>query len=137
DPDAVAAAGAPHVDDRAWSAAARLLSAGSGSRAWTGGWRLNGASSVRLSADTGGPTIARSIEPPRRRAVDDGSGPLSVRDGDTAFVSIAGRSVAFRFEAAPDLEAGAARAASGGGDVAGAEVHAPMPGLVVGVHVRA
>jgi len=69
--------------------------------------------------------------------VDDGSGPLSVRDGGTAFVSIEGRSVAFRLEAPPDLEAGAARAASGGGDVAGAEVHAPMPGLVVGVHVRA
>ena len=48
-----------------------------------------------------------------------------------------GRSVAVHLEPPPDLTAGQARAASGGTGGGDAELVAPMPGLVVGIHVRA
>jgi biotin carboxyl carrier protein len=61
----------------------------------------------------------------------------SVRAGDTVHLDLAGRSVPFRLAAAPDVDATARAAASHG--VAGAtgpvEVHAPMPGAVLTVHV--
>ena len=136
DPDAVAAAVAPDVPDAAWAGAARLL-AGDGGPAWSGAWRPSGATRIRLVADAGGQAITRTMEPLARVKPDEGPVTFSTRDGDTAFVSVAGRSVAFGFEAPPDLAAGAARLASGGGDAHDAELVAPMPGLVVGVHVRA
>jgi acetyl-CoA/propionyl-CoA carboxylase biotin carboxyl carrier protein len=61
-------------------------------------------------------------------------GPLAVLDGDTAWVSVEGRSVAFRRQAPPVLgPLGDTPLDAGGGP---AELPAPMPGLVIGVHVR-
>ena len=63
----------------------------------------------------------------------------SVRAGDTVHVDLAGRSVAFRLAAAPDVDAAGPAAISHGaaGATGPAEVVAPMPGAVLTVHVAA
>jgi acetyl-CoA/propionyl-CoA carboxylase, biotin carboxylase, biotin carboxyl carrier protein len=69
-------------------------------------------------------------------------GPAAVPGGDvvvagaTAFVDVAGRSVAFRLAAPPDVDRAARSAAAhaGGGP---AELLAPMPGVVLAVHAAA
>ncbi len=142
DPDAIDAAGARTLDDAAWLSAARRLGGRDrreqrdSHEEWGGGWRLNGPARLRLVADAGGEPVRRTIELPARIEDEEPGRAVGAGDGDTAFLSVDGRSVAFRLEAPPDLAAGDARAASGGGDAHGSDLLAPMPGVVVGVHVR-
>jgi acetyl-CoA/propionyl-CoA carboxylase biotin carboxyl carrier protein len=139
DPDVVAAATAAAVlTDAHWMAAGRRLAATGARGAFGGGWRLNAPGRrYRLVADTGDRIERRTIAVPQPAAgeesVLDVAGPV----GDTVHVGVEGRSVAVRLEPPPDLAAAEARAASGGTDAGDAELRAPMPGLVVGVHVRA
>jgi biotin carboxyl carrier protein len=61
----------------------------------------------------------------------------SVRVGDTVHLDLAGRSIAFRLAAPPDVDRAARAAAAhdhAGGSVA---VVAPMPGAVLTLHVAA
>ncbi len=111
----------PEPPERAWAEAARLLDAG--------GWRLNGPGRARLVADDG---TERSVA-----AGDDPADPAmpSARDGDTAYIDVDGRSMAFRVAVPPDVDRAAAEAAAhatGGGS---AHVVAPMPGSVIAIHV--
>ena len=131
------------IPDDAWLTAARELSrpdADTGTTdPWRGGWRLNGPPSVRLEAadsDGDGETLQRTVAPGPERSSEPGTAnPPVVRAGDTVYVDVAGRSVAFRIAAPPDVDR-AARAASahahGGGPI---DLSAPMPGTVQDVHV--
>jgi acetyl-CoA/propionyl-CoA carboxylase, biotin carboxylase, biotin carboxyl carrier protein len=113
------------IPDAAWQAAARALAATAPDR---DGWRLNGPARVRLEADG----AERTVEV-WAAADDEATPPALVVRGDTAFVDVAGRSVAVRFAPPPDVDraARAAQAHHGGGP---AELVAPMPGSVVAVH---
>jgi excisionase family DNA binding protein len=108
------------LPDLAWQAAARALGGDE-----HGGWRLNAPPRLRLVAEDG---AERSV------AIDAGSpsvAPAKVaRTGDTVHVDVAGRSVAFRIAAAPDVDRAARHAAHahGGGPM---ELLAPMPGSIV------
>jgi acetyl/propionyl-CoA carboxylase alpha subunit len=128
-----AAASTPDPDDAAWATAARLLAERDEGGAWGGGWRLNGPRRIRLSTDS----AARTLEPGDGGAAGGPAGttPFAARDGETAWVSVHGASIAFRLQPPPSLDgAGDASLAAGEG---AAELAAPMPGLVIGVHVRA
>jgi len=113
------------IPDAAWRVAARGL-AGTG---WQGGWRLNAPARARLTAE--GQT--RSVPVTPRGAEKE---PGIAIDGDTAYVDVAGRSIAFSIAPAPDVDraARAATAHSGGGPV---EIVAPMPGSILAVHASA
>ena len=125
------------VTDEAWSEAAQVFldasaSAGGGDGdPWSGGWRLNAARSIRLESD--GET--RSV--PVRAHVPGATAHLSVRAGDTVHLDLAGRSVAFRVAAPPDVDEAARAAGARGatGATGAAQVVAPMPGAVLTVHV--
>ena len=126
----------------AWSLAARLLDparaidrltddrgrADPGPDPWVGGWRLNARPSLRLQADDG---TERAVELADDSAVAHLAA-VPASDG-SVHVDVAGRSVAFRLAAAPDVDR-AARAASHHGPTSG-EVISPMPGAVTAVHV--
>jgi acetyl-CoA/propionyl-CoA carboxylase biotin carboxyl carrier protein len=113
--------------DDAWQAAARALAP----EGWLGGWRLNGPPRIRVAAEGAERSVA--IQP----EADAADGPAVVVADGVAHVDVAGRSVAFRLAAAPDVDR-AARAAAGakqgGGPV---DVAAPMPGAILAVHVTA
>jgi len=152
------------VADEAWDAAGRALTGrgetGRGSRdsrdAWLDGWRLNGPPRVRLAAEEGERTVALAArgagdeaDHPEAGQGDAGSGdvdgrrsrvaalPQVILAAEVAHVDVAGRSIAIRLAAAPDVDR-AARAAAGarlgGGPV---DVPAPMPGSILTVHVSA
>jgi len=109
------------IPESAWAEAARLLDAG--------GWRLNGPARTRLVADD---ETERWIAAP--------SGPAdppiaSVRDGAAVHLDVEGRSVAFRVASPPDVDLAAKAAASHAVGAGIAEVHSPMPGAVIAVHV--
>ncbi|MGH2900562.1 MAG: biotin/lipoyl-containing protein, partial [Solirubrobacteraceae bacterium] len=109
----------------AWTAAARALAQPGA----TDGWRLNARPRLRLAAD--------GVE--RSTAIDEGptpEAPATVVAGEVAHVDVAGRSVAFRIAPAPDVDRAARVAAAhhGGGPV---EIVAPMPGVILSVHVSA
>ena len=113
----------------AWrTAAAALGSSGSPGLAdpWADGWRLNAGSVVRL--ETGDVTQSVTITPP-----DDPLGSVVVRE--IAHVDIGGRSVAFRLAAPPDVDRAARAALGHAGHGGSADVIAPMPGAVLGVHL--
>ena len=111
----------------AWAAAAAAFYEGEGLDPWRGGWRLNDSPSLRLDSGTDQRTVAI---PARADPSTD-----VVRAGDTAFVDVAGLSVAFRIAAPPDVDRAARAAAShAGGPV---ELLAPMPGSVLTVHAAA
>jgi propionyl-CoA carboxylase alpha chain len=97
---------------------------------WSGGWRLNSGQRVRLEAEG----ATRSV------TLDDATPAFeTVAVDGVAHVDVAGRSVAFRLAAAPDVDrAGAAARLGPGSGVAGgpATLIAPMPGAVLTVHVR-
>jgi acetyl/propionyl-CoA carboxylase alpha subunit len=125
----------PGLPGSAWEAAGRLLLGGAGpAGAWGGGWRPNLPSRLRLAADAGDGPIELGVD------ASDGDIEAPPRDptaheGDIVHVSVAGASVPFRLAPPPAL---AANSGTGAGDSAasgGAEVRAPMPGMVVGVHV--
>jgi 3-methylcrotonyl-CoA carboxylase alpha subunit len=113
------------IPDEAWQAAARVLvSAG-----WLGGWRLNGPPRIRLESDGMERTVSVAAGAPTSERPD------VVLAGDTAFVDVAGRSVAFRLGPAPDVDR-AARAASGQHGGGPTELVAPMPGAIVAIHAK-
>jgi acetyl-CoA/propionyl-CoA carboxylase, biotin carboxylase, biotin carboxyl carrier protein len=123
------------IPDAAWTAAAGLLGGpgvtGPIDDPWSGGWRLNGARSLRLVAEG----VTRSVAP------DDAASGFEavVRDG-VAYVDVAGRSVAFELAPAPDVDraATAARQGHAAGIASGPTLFvAPMPGAVLAVHVVA
>ncbi len=129
------------VPEAAWaSAAATLVADPDPTDPWAGGWRLNASRSVRVASD--GTTRSVDVTEPRAAAGPDqepGLGFASVRAGDTVYLDLTGRSVAFRLAAAPDVDT-AARAAAAHvvtGTTGPAEVVAPMPGAVLTVHVAA
>ncbi|HEX8026339.1 MAG TPA: biotin carboxylase N-terminal domain-containing protein, partial [Candidatus Limnocylindrales bacterium] len=111
------------VPDFAWRAAARALAAGDPGR---DGWRLNARPRVQVEIDGQERTVVLSDDPGEPR-------PKLVVRGETAFVDVAGRSVAVRIAPPPDVDraARAAQSHHGGGP---AELVAPMPGAVVAVH---
>jgi acetyl-CoA/propionyl-CoA carboxylase biotin carboxyl carrier protein len=138
DPDVVAAATmSPALTERHWAAAARAVAATGPSGAFGGGFRLNaGGHRYRLLADTGSGAERHVVVMPTRSPDDDPAVDVAGSDGDTVYVGVDGRSVAVRLEPPPDLAAGQTRAAHGGAGGGDAELAAPMPGRVVGVHVR-
>jgi acetyl-CoA/propionyl-CoA carboxylase biotin carboxyl carrier protein len=94
---------------------------------------------TRLIADDGRREVERSV--PAAVATDQTATttaaaiPAIARAGDTLYVDVDGRSVAFRVAPPPDVDRAARAAAAharGGGS---AEIVAPMPGAVVAVHV--
>ena len=115
------------IPDEAWATAATTLDADEGVDPWRGGWRLNGPRSILLEAgqEQRAVPVVPSADP--STAV--------VRVGETAFVDVAGLSVAFRIAPPPDVDRAArAAAAHTGGPV---ELIAPMPGSVLAVHAAA
>ncbi len=114
------------IPAEAWSSAATALTAdGDPGDDWGGGWRLNASRTVRLAAEGQQRTIAPGASP-----VD------AVRVGETAYLDLAGRSVAFTLAPPPDVDAAARAAAAHGmaGTTGPTEVVAPMPGAVIRVH---
>ena len=115
------AAGGTAIPDTTWAEAARLLNAG--------GWRTNGPARARLVAD--GETerwVAAAVGP--------ADPPIpAVLDGGAVHLDVDGRSVAFRIAAPPDVDRAAKAAASHAVGAGIAEVHAPMPGAVIAIHV--
>jgi acetyl-CoA/propionyl-CoA carboxylase biotin carboxyl carrier protein len=114
------------IPDRAWQAAAAALTRAQES---SDGWRLNAPARVRLEADG---EVERTVEIARRGA-DNRPEPAIATRGNTVDVDIEGRSVTFRLAPPPDVDRAvrAAQAQHGGGP---AELVAPMPGSVMGVH---
>ncbi|HEU5203220.1 MAG TPA: biotin/lipoyl-containing protein [Candidatus Limnocylindrales bacterium] len=115
------------IPDEAWAAAAAALHPGEDDDPWRGAWRLNGPTSILLEAG----------EEQRAVAVTPSADPSAavIRVGETAFVDVAGLSVAFRIAPPPDVDRAArAAAAHSGGPV---ELIAPMPGSVLAVHAAA
>jgi len=128
------------VPDAAWaSAAAALIADQDPGDPWAGGWRLNAARTVRVESDgtTRTVDVAGSGTASARADSDRERGFASVRAGDTIHLDLAGRSVAFRIAAAPDVDTAARAAAAHGaaGSTGPAEVVAPMPGAVLTIHV--
>ena len=115
------AAGDTAIPETTWAEAARLLDAG--------GWRTNGPARARLVAD--GETerwVAAAVGP--------ADPPIpAVLDGGAVHLDVDGRSVAFRIAAPPDVDRAAKAAASHAVGAGIAEVHAPMPGAVIAIHV--
>jgi acetyl-CoA/propionyl-CoA carboxylase, biotin carboxylase, biotin carboxyl carrier protein len=117
------------IPDGAWAAAAVALAAPDvrvNPDPWRSGWRLNAAPSIRLSAEDQTRTV-RLAPSSAADSVD------LVRVGGTVHLDLAGRSVAFRLAAPPDVDraAQAAAAAHAGGP---ADLIAPMPGRVLLLH---
>ena len=124
------------VPDPAWVTAARLLvGAADATDPWSGGWRLNAASSIAIESEGQHRTVA-----PEMQATEPSpaAGPPleAVLAGGVAHVDIGGRSVAFRVAPPPDVDTAARSAtahlaATGTGP---AQLVAPMPGAVLRVH---
>ena len=115
------------LPDEAWAAAAAALHRGAGDDPWRGSWRLNAPTSVRLEVG----------EEQRSVAVPASTDPSTavLRVGETAYVDVAGLSVAFQVASPPDVERAARAAAShAGGPI---DLVAPMPGSVLAVHTTA
>ncbi|MEP6638851.1 MAG: biotin carboxylase N-terminal domain-containing protein [Chloroflexota bacterium] len=126
------------IPDAAWTiAAAALLADPDPGDPWAGGWRLNGAASVRVASDGDVRSVAVGERSGASAETSDDPPFTLVRAGDTVHFDLAGRSVPFRLAPSPDVDA-ATRAAFARG-VAGAsgpaEVLAPMPGAVLTIHV--
>jgi excisionase family DNA binding protein len=119
------------IGDAAWQAAARVLGGG--------GWRLNGPATVRLAADGEERSVILPPADTDATPVDAGAPDRieSVVVGGTAHLDLAGRSVAFRVAAPPDVDRAARAAAAHGGGGGPVEVVSPMPGSVVRVHAAA
>jgi acetyl/propionyl-CoA carboxylase alpha subunit len=111
---------APMPADEDWAAAAAALAPPTADP-WSGGWRLNAAAEVRLSADG---EARRTMVAPRP------SGLVEVADG-VAHVAVNGQSIEFRVAPAPTIEEAVRHAASG--DAGASVLVAPMPGRVVAV----
>ncbi|MEO8438212.1 MAG: biotin/lipoyl-containing protein [Chloroflexota bacterium] len=123
------------IPDEAWTtAAAALLADPDPGDPWAGGWRLNGAPSVRVASEGEVRSVALGAPGATITAVEPF---VLVHVGDTIHLDLAGRSAPFRLAKAPDVDT-AARAAivhGAAGATGPAEVLAPMPGAVLTVHV--
>ncbi|HEX5014437.1 MAG TPA: biotin carboxylase N-terminal domain-containing protein [Candidatus Limnocylindrales bacterium] len=108
------------IPEDAWRAAAAALGGG--------GWRLNGPSRIRLSAEGQERTVP---------VVDRPEPVTAVVAGDVAHLDLDGRSVSFRIAPPPDVDRAARAAAAHAGSTGSVEAVAPMPGAVVRVHVAA
>ncbi|HJP88638.1 MAG TPA: biotin carboxylase N-terminal domain-containing protein [Candidatus Limnocylindrales bacterium] len=119
------------VPASAWQAAARALATVEAG----GGWRLNGPPRIRLVAEHDG---EQSVAIEASAAVVRASKVVVTGDGagTTAFVDVAGRSIAFRLAPAPDVDRAARHAASAHG-AGPMELLAPMPGSIVAVRAGA
>ncbi|MEX1168522.1 MAG: biotin carboxylase N-terminal domain-containing protein [Chloroflexota bacterium] len=120
------------IPDVAWSEAARVLASNGedSDDPWTGGWRLNGARSLRIEADGEARSVEVIAEPATTTAI--------ALAGDVVHLDLAGRSTSFRHAAPPDVDRAARAAVAHGGAAAGpSPVEAPMPGVVLSVHVAA
>jgi acetyl-CoA/propionyl-CoA carboxylase biotin carboxyl carrier protein len=138
---------------RAWAWAARASPGGQ----WTGGWRLNAPSTVRLSAEgeerdvrletgpSSGPSAVTSRASAGAAAVISGTSGASgasavsshasaVTSDGSILVDVDGRTVAFRLSPPPDVDRPASPRAAHGG-AGRAQVVAPMPGSVLSIHV--
>ena len=115
------------IPDEAWATAAEVL-AGRDGGAWSGGWRLNAMPRVRLVADGADRVV------PRRWSASSAQPASVATDGATAFVDVAGRSVAFALARPPDVDRAAAAVHGAAG---AASLDAPMPGIVIAVHASA
>jgi acetyl-CoA/propionyl-CoA carboxylase biotin carboxyl carrier protein len=123
------------IPDEAWALAADLLlTTGDGADPWSGAWRLNAPRSLRLEAD--GVTRVVDIGSTAPGPTPGSQPTAAVRAGDTLYVDLAGRSVAFRIARPPDVDAAARAAVAHGlpGATGPADVLAPMPGAVLTVH---
>jgi acetyl-CoA/propionyl-CoA carboxylase biotin carboxyl carrier protein len=109
------------IPDEAWQVAATGLGAG--------GWRLNSPAAIRLVAD--GEDAERTVQ----LGDEPLEAPEAARSGNVIHVDVAGRSVAFRVAAPPDVDRAARAAAAHGASGGRIEVVAPMPGSVLRVHV--
>ncbi|HET7726320.1 MAG TPA: biotin carboxylase N-terminal domain-containing protein [Candidatus Limnocylindrales bacterium] len=123
----------PTLGEAVWAAAAGALGhTALAGDVWAGGWRMNAAPRLRLTTDereevrlVALPAVARDGARPGRAIVVDG----------VAYVDVEGRSVAFRL--APPPDEGAASAGAGGHrGGTGDRLTAPMPGVVIGLHVE-
>jgi acetyl-CoA/propionyl-CoA carboxylase biotin carboxyl carrier protein len=127
------------VPDEAWVTAAEALLAGASETTaadpWAGGWRLNGARSVRLESDGQERTVELHDRPTSGAA---SATPAQVLVSGRVLLDLAGRSTAFRLAPGPDVDRAVREAASHGLAATGpSHVTAPMPGAVLAVHVRA
>jgi excisionase family DNA binding protein len=110
------------IPEAAWIAAARALLPETGP---AGGFRLNAGPSIRLMADDEVRTVRMAPGSATTRAE-------KALVGETVYLDLAGRSIAFRVAPPPDVDraASAAAAAHGTGPV---ELLAPMPGQVLAI----
>jgi 3-methylcrotonyl-CoA carboxylase alpha subunit len=126
------------IPDELWRVAAGALATAGAA----GGWRLNAAARLRLTADSD-PATERVVAVPdaagdaARDGMDEAAAVAVVPEvaGVTVHVDAAGRSVGFRMAAPPDVDR-AARAALTHHAGGASEVVAPMPGAIVTVHHR-
>jgi acetyl/propionyl-CoA carboxylase alpha subunit len=119
--------GPPAIDERHWSAAARLLHP-LGPGPWDDGWRLNAPSVCRVRHDV----EERSV------AVDGDAHelPVAVRAGAAVHVDVDGQSLDFGLAPTPSVDEALQHAAghAGAGSTA---LAAPMPGRVIAVRAAA
>ncbi len=117
------------VPDEAWQTAAGRLDEASADAGdpWTGGWRISGPPRIRITADDESRHVAL-------RSFDRSLLFASALAGDAVHLDVGGRSVAFRRTSPPDVDRAARAAAAHAHDGTG-EVVAPMPGVVLDVHV--
>jgi excisionase family DNA binding protein len=120
-----AARGAEPTEEH-WTAAALAL-APSGSDPWSGAWRLNRASSVRVRCGEIDRTVR--IDPQAAHANDL---PAAEVDGLTAHVDVEGQSIEFALAPAPTVDDAVRRARSEDGR-GSSVLTAPMPGRVVAI----
>ena len=133
------------IPDAAWATAATALAAAATDPAdpWAGGWRLNSPPQLRLESDGEVRTVVTNVAGVTMAAGAAGVAKPAIEvvvSGEVAYLDLAGRSVAFKVAAAPDVDrtALAARARTPAGAEGGtgpSEVLAPMPGAVLTVHV--
>ena len=123
------------IPAEAWTAAAAELAGTFGAEGdpWRGGWRVNGPATLRLEAEGEQRTVAVTAAPGDRPA----GRPATIRTADTVHVDVAGRSIEFRPSVPPDVDRAARAAAAHAHDGGPVDVVAPMPGVVIEVHVAA
>jgi acetyl-CoA/propionyl-CoA carboxylase biotin carboxyl carrier protein len=113
--------GPPPIDGAHWVAAARLAGP-EGTDPWSGGWRLNAPSVLRMRhGDQERSVRVSGLDPT----------PAAVRDGETVHVAVDGQSLDFGPAEPPTVESAVAHAA--GGDAGSSVLTAPMPGRVIAV----
>jgi acetyl-CoA/propionyl-CoA carboxylase biotin carboxyl carrier protein len=119
---------APVATEAHWQAAAGMLRT-STDDPWSGGWRLNAPSVVRVAHERSERTVPLSGDDDEDGGEDSAS---AVRDGDVVHVDVDGQSLEFRMAPAPTIEV-AVQHASAAGAAGSSVLTAPMPGRVLAV----